>query len=283
MLPDAFAFRVRDTDFKLIDGSVFDIGAKVELHYQPANATGGPEGVFKGEIATLAPQFDRNGVRAHRPRLRPRPPPHARPQDPHLPGHDGLRHRQQGHRRGRPHPRRREHERRLSLRAAEQRDRLGLPVAPRRSASATRSPASTRRSTSARPGQDAGAPVTLEWGDNLKGFFPRATGGPAGQGGPRLRLGPQGGASASSATKDDAKLDSKIVLDRNTRGRRRRTRSSTRSSPPRPRPTRSRSARSTSSPTPGWRPRAAATATRRSAPAPRSASRASARASAATT
>jgi phage protein D len=61
MLPDAFMLRVLDRDFKLVDGSTFDIGAKVELHFAAASERGGPEGVFKGEIATLAPQFEKEG------------------------------------------------------------------------------------------------------------------------------------------------------------------------------------------------------------------------------
>jgi phage protein D len=61
MLPDAFMLRALDHDFKLVDGSTFDIGAKVELHYAPASERGGAEGVFKGEIATIAPQFEKEG------------------------------------------------------------------------------------------------------------------------------------------------------------------------------------------------------------------------------
>jgi uncharacterized protein involved in type VI secretion and phage assembly len=61
MLPDAFALRVLDPDFKLVDGAMFDIGAKVELHFAAASERGGPEGIFKGEVATLAPQFEKEG------------------------------------------------------------------------------------------------------------------------------------------------------------------------------------------------------------------------------
>jgi phage protein D len=61
MLPDAFMLRALDHDFKLVDGSTFDIGAKVELHYVPASERGGSDGVFKGEISTLAPQFEKEG------------------------------------------------------------------------------------------------------------------------------------------------------------------------------------------------------------------------------
>jgi uncharacterized protein involved in type VI secretion and phage assembly len=61
MLPDAFMLRVLDPDFKLVDGSTFDIGAKVELHFAAASERDGPEGVFKGEIATLAPRFEQEG------------------------------------------------------------------------------------------------------------------------------------------------------------------------------------------------------------------------------
>jgi uncharacterized protein involved in type VI secretion and phage assembly len=61
MLPDAFMLRALDHDFKLVDGSTFDIGAKVELHFAPASERGGSAGVFKGEIATIAPQFEKEG------------------------------------------------------------------------------------------------------------------------------------------------------------------------------------------------------------------------------
>ncbi|MEA2234558.1 MAG: hypothetical protein QOD83_4374 [Solirubrobacteraceae bacterium] len=61
MLPDAFMLRALDHDFKLVDGSTFEIGAKVELHYVPASERGGSDGVFKGEISTLAPQFEKEG------------------------------------------------------------------------------------------------------------------------------------------------------------------------------------------------------------------------------
>jgi uncharacterized protein involved in type VI secretion and phage assembly len=62
MLPDAFALRLLDQDFKLVDGTTFVIGAKVELHFAPASERGGPDGIFKGEIATLAPQFEKEGT-----------------------------------------------------------------------------------------------------------------------------------------------------------------------------------------------------------------------------
>lgn len=62
MLPDAFAFRVMDPKFALVDGTLFDIGAKVELHFAPAEASATAAGVFKGEVATLAPQFEKEGV-----------------------------------------------------------------------------------------------------------------------------------------------------------------------------------------------------------------------------
>jgi uncharacterized protein involved in type VI secretion and phage assembly len=62
MLPDAFMLRMLDQDFKLVDGTTFSIGAKVELHFAPASERGGPDGIFKGEIATLAPQFEKEGT-----------------------------------------------------------------------------------------------------------------------------------------------------------------------------------------------------------------------------
>jgi uncharacterized protein involved in type VI secretion and phage assembly len=62
MLPDAFALRLLDPDFKLVDGTTFGIGAKVELHLAAASERGDTAGVFKGEIATLAPHFEQDGT-----------------------------------------------------------------------------------------------------------------------------------------------------------------------------------------------------------------------------
>jgi len=60
MLPDAFMLRLRDPDFQLVDGSLFDVGAKIELKF--AGADGGAAGDgFSGEVATIAPQFEAEG------------------------------------------------------------------------------------------------------------------------------------------------------------------------------------------------------------------------------
>lgn len=59
-LPDAFMLRMRDPDFKLTDGTQFDVGAKIELTFTGAGP-GSPAGSFKGDIATLAPQFEHEG------------------------------------------------------------------------------------------------------------------------------------------------------------------------------------------------------------------------------
>jgi phage protein D len=62
MLPDAFSLRLRDPDFSLVDGTLLGIGAKIELHFAPAAERGTSDGVFKGEIATIAPEFEHEGV-----------------------------------------------------------------------------------------------------------------------------------------------------------------------------------------------------------------------------
>ena len=60
MLPDAFLLRFRDPDFKLVDGSLFDVGAKIELKF--AGTGTGPAGApFAGEVAAIAPQFESEG------------------------------------------------------------------------------------------------------------------------------------------------------------------------------------------------------------------------------
>jgi phage protein D len=61
LLPDAFMIRLLDPDFELVDGSTFEIGAKVELQFAAASTPGSSDGIFKGEIATLAPQFEKQG------------------------------------------------------------------------------------------------------------------------------------------------------------------------------------------------------------------------------
>jgi len=60
MLPDAFLVRVRDPEFKLVDGGLFDIGATIELKFAPTG-TDGTGDAFKGEVAAIAPQFETEG------------------------------------------------------------------------------------------------------------------------------------------------------------------------------------------------------------------------------
>jgi phage protein D len=60
MLPDAFMLRLRDTDFKLVDGTLFDVGAKIELKFTAAGPSS-PADAFTGEVATIAPQFEAEG------------------------------------------------------------------------------------------------------------------------------------------------------------------------------------------------------------------------------
>ncbi|MBA3746478.1 MAG: VgrG-related protein [Solirubrobacterales bacterium] len=60
MLPDAFLLRLRDPEFELVDGTLFDVGAKIELKFSaPGTAAAGDP--FQGEVATLAPQFEGEG------------------------------------------------------------------------------------------------------------------------------------------------------------------------------------------------------------------------------
>ncbi len=64
MLPDAFVLRLRDPDFQLVDGTLFDPGVKVELRFASDEATaagGAPADPFQGEVATIAPQFESEG------------------------------------------------------------------------------------------------------------------------------------------------------------------------------------------------------------------------------
>jgi phage protein D len=60
MLPDAFMLRLRDPDFELVDGSLFDVGAKIELTFAGADGAA-PGDAFSGEVATIAPQFEAEG------------------------------------------------------------------------------------------------------------------------------------------------------------------------------------------------------------------------------
>src|SRR3954463_5621315 len=112
MLPDTFQLRLRDPHFELVDGTTFDIGAKVELRYAPPSSTAPVQPVVSGEVATIAPEFEHDGcVLVARgcapgaPRLPPPPQPHPPPPLAHVPGHDRERHRDQGRRRGRAHRR----------------------------------------------------------------------------------------------------------------------------------------------------------------------------------
>jgi uncharacterized protein involved in type VI secretion and phage assembly len=60
MLPDAFMLRLRDADFQLVDGSLFDVGATIELRFAAADG-GAPGEAFSGEVATIAPEFEAEG------------------------------------------------------------------------------------------------------------------------------------------------------------------------------------------------------------------------------
>lgn len=60
MLPDAFTLRLRDPHFELVDGTLFDVGAEVELRFAPTGASL-PAPPFSGEVATIAPQFEAEG------------------------------------------------------------------------------------------------------------------------------------------------------------------------------------------------------------------------------
>jgi phage protein D len=60
MLPDAFLLRLRDPDFQLVDGTLFDVGVKIELTFAAASSSS-PGNGFSGEVATIAPQFEGEG------------------------------------------------------------------------------------------------------------------------------------------------------------------------------------------------------------------------------
>lgn len=60
MLPDAFMLRLRDPDFQLVDGALFDVGAKIELKFTAADSAA-PGDAFSGEVTTIAPQFEAEG------------------------------------------------------------------------------------------------------------------------------------------------------------------------------------------------------------------------------
>jgi uncharacterized protein involved in type VI secretion and phage assembly len=212
MLPDAFMLRALDPDFKLVDGSMFDIGAKVELHYAPASERGGSEGIFKGEIATIAPHFEKEG-----PVLVVR-------------GYD------LGHRLTRSHNTRTFQDMTASDIASKIIGEAGLnkdiqstsEVYPfeqqsnetdwdylwRLAARVGYEVACIDEKIHFRkPGSGAGAPVSLEWGVNLKGFHPRATAVQQAKDvvvsgwDPKARR-------RVEATKSTASLDSKIALRR---------------------------------------------------------------------
>ena len=136
MLPDAFTLRLRDPSFELVDGTLFDVGTQVELRFAPAGASP-PAAPFAGEVATIAPQFESEGCvlvvrgydvshRLHRGHsTRTFQDMTASDIASKVVGEAGLADRGRADRRG------------LSVRAAEQRDRLGLPLAPRAGGSAT--------------------------------------------------------------------------------------------------------------------------------------------------
>ncbi|MDP2710303.1 MAG: VgrG-related protein [Solirubrobacteraceae bacterium] len=60
MVPDAFVLRLRDPDFQLVDGTLLDVGARVELTFAATGASS-PADAFTGEVATIAPQFEGDG------------------------------------------------------------------------------------------------------------------------------------------------------------------------------------------------------------------------------
>ncbi len=60
LLPDTFQLRFRDPAFELVDGTLMDVGRKIELRLSsPDSTTGKP--LFTGKIATLAPEFEGGG------------------------------------------------------------------------------------------------------------------------------------------------------------------------------------------------------------------------------
>ena len=156
MLPDAFTLRLRDPTSSSSTAR-FDIGAEVELHFAAAGSDGALGERLQRRDRDARARVRRAGACSSCAATTSRtaePQPQARA----LPGHDGRRHRAQGRRRGRPEAGRSTHRGRVvRLRAAEQRDRLGLPLAARRRASTSSSRASTRSSTSARAGGAAAA------------------------------------------------------------------------------------------------------------------------------
>ncbi|HEY0346194.1 MAG TPA: VgrG-related protein [Solirubrobacteraceae bacterium] len=174
MLPDAFMLRVLDPDFKLVDGTTFDIGAKVELHFAAASERGGPEGVFKGEIATLAPQFEQQGSNLV------------------VRGYD------LGHRLTRSRNTRTFQDMTASDIASKIIGEAGLAKDVKSTSDVYPFEQQSNETDwdylwqlarrvgyelvciddkihFRKPGADAGTPVSLEWGVNLKGFHPRAT------------------------------------------------------------------------------------------------------------
>ena len=157
-----------------MDGSTFVIGAKVELQFAAASEPGSSDGIFKGEIATLAPQFEKQG-----PVLVVR-------------GYD------LGHRLIRSRNTRTFQDMTASDIASKIIGEAGLA----KDVQATSDVYPFEQQSNEtdwdylwhlagrvgfevvcldekihfrKPGSGAGAPVTLEWGVNLKGFHPRAT------------------------------------------------------------------------------------------------------------
>lgn len=60
LLPDTFQLRFRDPGFELVDGTLLDVGKKVELKLSGPGGTP-TRPLFVGKIATLAPEFEGGG------------------------------------------------------------------------------------------------------------------------------------------------------------------------------------------------------------------------------
>lgn len=60
LLPDAVQLRFRDPAFELVDGTLFDVGKKLELKLSSPNGNAARP-LFTGKIATLAPEFESGG------------------------------------------------------------------------------------------------------------------------------------------------------------------------------------------------------------------------------
>ena len=211
MLPDAFMLRLRDPDFQLVDGSLFDVGAKIELRFTAADSAA-PGDAFSGEVTTLAPQFEAEGcVLVVR-------------------GYD------LSHKLNRSRNTRTFQDMTASDIAAKIIGEAGLPkvVQPTRDVYPFEQQsnetdwhylwqlagrvgyelACTEGKIHFRPpGGSAGAPVKLEWGQNLRAFHPRATAVAQVEKVTVSGWDPKSKRRVS-ADAQSAKLDSKIGLDR---------------------------------------------------------------------